>query len=849
MRSIFKLNTLSIALLVATGASTNVLAEGAKKTIEVIQVTAQKRSQSINEVPMAISAFNADDMNEMGLEDTTDLAAVVPGFNFSETAFGPPVYTLRGVGFNEASPQATSTVGVYIDEVAVPFPIMTKGAMIDMERVEILKGPQGTLYGRNSTAGAVNYIAAKPSDSFESGFKGSVGSYETFSTEGFITGALSDTINGRFAAKSIKSGKGWQESISRDDTLGEQDKLAARLSLDIQLGVNTQAYLKVSHVTDKSDSITPQLVDANYRFPLEAGYPSILSRLTQDRIDASGLPGEDSTQAEWTRGKNPSVNHETNRLSLKLTHDFDNGISFTALSGISEFKDTGSEYERGGTDGLALAEMLAASEARYPGSGENILKDFNKDKPLSYVAPNDYITQNGTIDAFSQEFRLSQTLDHVAWIAGVYFSKSEVVYNTTQDWSAGSKLNLYDGTHPAAKIPFGLGMLNNYVKQDTDTKAVFANADWFINDQLTITTGIRFAEDTADYKGCSKDTAGDGTNTFGIIFAIPVDQRPAIGECISIIGIEGLSQGLPISQGLLEDTLKEDSTSWRLAANYALDKYTSVYASYSRGFKAGSFPSLSALSADQLRPVVQEQIDAYEIGFKANILDGSAQINGAAFYYDYKDKQLLTKAIIPVFDTAFLLGNVPESIVSGVELDLTWLPTDNLTIIASAGYLNTEIKKGQGFSQVGQFADFKGSHLPFSPKVQANLMARYEWGISDDYEGMFAIDMAYTGETYHDFISYDDNTLYAIKYEGTSVEVELPVMPYEFDQDFKAESYIITNARLGIIDASGTWKAYLWVRNLTDEFYVSTTVQNSEMQSRYTGMPRTIGLSFEYLWE
>jgi len=130
--------------------------------LEEILVTAQKREQSANEIGMSITAYSGDTLKELAVEDITDLAAITPGLTYNDVGAGTPVYTMRGVGFNESSLQAASTVGVYNDEVAIPFPIMTGGPLLDIERVEILKGPQGTLYGRNSTGGGINYIANKP---------------------------------------------------------------------------------------------------------------------------------------------------------------------------------------------------------------------------------------------------------------------------------------------------------------------------------------------------------------------------------------------------------------------------------------------------------------------------------------------------------------------------------------------------------------------------------------------------------------------------------------------------------------------------------------------------------------
>ena len=145
--------------------------------IEEVVVTAQKREQSAEDVGIAISAFSDDTLKALGITDTADLTNLVAGFSYTDSGFSIPVYTLRGVGFNEISQTATSAVGVYIDEVNIPFPVMTKGANLDLERVEVLKGPQGTLYGRNTTGGAVNYISKKPGEEFEAGISASYQKY------------------------------------------------------------------------------------------------------------------------------------------------------------------------------------------------------------------------------------------------------------------------------------------------------------------------------------------------------------------------------------------------------------------------------------------------------------------------------------------------------------------------------------------------------------------------------------------------------------------------------------------------------------------------------------------------
>ncbi len=156
--------------------------------IEEVVVTAQKREQSSQDVGIAVSAFSGDTLNQLGVQDTTDISSMVPGFTFADSGYSIPTYTIRGIGFADISQAGSSTVGVYIDEIILPYPAMTKGANLDLERVEVLKGPQGTLYGRNTTGGAVNYISNKPAEDFEAGFSASYGKYNRSELEAYVSG-------------------------------------------------------------------------------------------------------------------------------------------------------------------------------------------------------------------------------------------------------------------------------------------------------------------------------------------------------------------------------------------------------------------------------------------------------------------------------------------------------------------------------------------------------------------------------------------------------------------------------------------------------------------------------------
>jgi len=252
-RSLFR--SLALATLLS-GASTGALAQatGDSPPDEIV-VTAQKRAQSVNSVGMSINALKGDVLANRGVTDAQQLVKVVPGLTYQPSTQATPVYTLRGVGFFDSSLGSSPAVSVYVDEAPLPFPIMTAGAALDLERVEVLKGPQGTLFGQNSTGGAINYIAAKPTSTFATGADLSLNHFGQVDASGFASGPLSDTLKARVAIRAVEGGA-WQKSKSRpDDKLGDANKLQGRLLLDwqatdrLKLGVNLNGFIDRSDVT------------------------------------------------------------------------------------------------------------------------------------------------------------------------------------------------------------------------------------------------------------------------------------------------------------------------------------------------------------------------------------------------------------------------------------------------------------------------------------------------------------------------------------------------------------------------------------------------------------------------
>ncbi len=343
-----------------------------------IVVTAQKRSQSINSVGMSVAAFKGDDLSKRGITRTADLDKVVPGFTFAESPTLTPVYSLRGIGFYDSSLASSPAVSVYVDQVPVPFPIMTEGAALDLERVEVLKGPQGTLFGQNSTGGAINYIAAKPTTHFEAGGDLSYERFGRLDASGFVSGPITDTLTARLALGVIQGGA-WQESTTRNDELGSDRQTTGRLLLDWKPTDRLKVEVNLNGFVDRSDSQAPQLIGLDLTNPSIAS-PALLT---------APIVGSNDRKADWTPTAPNRMNEKYGQASARIDYKLTNTLTVTSLSSFSYINLR--NYLDG--DGTAVASI----------------------DTLNF----------GKISALNQELRLAGTTPKLDWIFAPNFKRDK----------------------------------------------------------------------------------------------------------------------------------------------------------------------------------------------------------------------------------------------------------------------------------------------------------------------------------------------------------------------------------------------------------------------------------------
>lgn len=763
---------LLIAAIAASMASQVQANEGF--VLEEVVVTAQKRAQTLNDVGIAVSAFSGDQMRELGIGGALDMAKHTPGLYLTEAgASGIPVYTIRGVGFDDISPNSNGTVGLYVDEVAVAYPVMTRGAQFDVERIEVLKGPQGDLYGRNNTGGAINFISNKPTEVFEAGISVDYGRYDYKKLGGFVSGAVADGLNGRVAFEAQRQSEGWQQNELNGDKLGEVDTFAGRVLLDWAAGDSVNVLFNLHGSRDQSDNQVGQAFFAQPSF-----YDPALCGEDAWGCAAGGKPRvvndqDDNNAAIWDQGLTPSRDVETWGGSITVNWDLDH-FSLTSITSVERFERS----ESNDWDGLADVRSLNEMDTEISG--------------------------------WSQELRLTSSgATDLTWIADVYLAGDEV-----ED-------RLLFGFADASNAA-GVTSAETRYEQNTDIHALFAHAEYELTPELRLTLGARYTHEQREIDICTYDVDGSLSglyNFFGFTESDGTEFEP--GDCGTFSSVD-LNTGA-VDNPVISDEITTEKVTGKIGLDYLPNEDWLIYASVGTGFKSGGFNGQPSNGIDTYRPYQEEELLAYELGFKATLLDSTMQLNGAAFLYDYRDKQVGDATPDPVFGFLTKLKNVPRSEVKGLELELQWRPFMGLDVKLATTWLDTRVEEfdqGFDFNTFTNGLDLSGSELPNAAQWSYNALVSYEWPVADGLVMRATADYMYTDD-YYSYLSNND---------GTDL----------------VEDYQVFNARLSLGSDAGDWELSLWGKNLGDEFYYVSNTAGNDVFTRYTGQGQTYGVSLNY---
>jgi outer membrane receptor protein involved in Fe transport len=744
--------------------------------LQEIVVTANKRSQNLDDVGLTITAASGAQLSQLGIRDTGDLAKITPGLQFAKSQDGTPVFTLRGVGFNDYTLGASPAVSVYVDQVPMAYSVFTKGATLDLERVEVIKGPQGLLFGQNSTGGAINYIANKPTDTLQGGVDLSYSRFDTFDGDAYISGPVGDTLGVRVAVATTQSGP-WQKSVTRDASLGRQHFYQGRLQFDWKPTDRLSFLLSVNGWKDDGDTQAAQLIGIDLQQTSSAANPTVVA----DRIAAFEnypLSDQNPRSADWDDDR--SLKHDDSFLQTSLRADYKvtDDISLTSVSAYSHYV----EHMGIDRDGTTLH--------------------------------NAGVNDNGRVDSYYQELRLSGKTDRFNWLLGANYAQNKTL--SANDILTGDSTN-------TALLPGGpfIARSTTTITQNTRDSAVYGNVEFKVTDQLTLLGGARYTESKNRYSSCMRGDEGMQA-TFGYFSKLLGGTTNGPVTSQSCLNLDATT--FQMIQTPFHDQLNQHNVSWRGGINFKPSQNILFYGLISRGYKSGSFPTVPASTTAQFAPVTQESVTAYEAGVKITALDRTLQLNAAGFHYDYKNKQVRGIILDPIFNQLEKLVNIPKSRINGVELEIIYTPVHGLTLHGGATYIDSKVQKFSGINNNRITDDYAGSALPFSPKWYLVGDINYEFAINDNLHAFLGANALYNSKANSTLIANDSNL------------AELS----------RIKAFTTVDLRAGIKAADDRWAFSIWGRNITNSYYWSNQFVTQDVVVRYAAKPVTYGATLKF---
>lgn len=662
--------------------------------LEEVVVTAQKRAESVQDVPIAINAIVGDQLDALGVRDTDDLVTLFPNLSLQNNSSINTGVTIRGVGTNNWHITGLHAVGQYQDEVSLFSPFTSRLALFDMERVEVLRGPQNTLFGRNTTGGAVNYISRKPSTEGVEGYAfTNLGNEGRVDVEGALNIPFGDSAALRIAGQTVNR-DGIFNNAFNGRKMGDIERNSGRVQLLVNLSDSTEVlinghvgYNRSGRIPSKAIGLwapdSPNVVDG-------VATPDALVRAP---IDCPSLLEGGSGQFE--RGSNcltvlPFTGGRTESPTLDGWRNVQDGAPDRANV----------DFEGGflrvthETDSMSIVSITAYDEMKV---------EYNQTLSGNSTGQGFMPGQSGHTEVFSQELRLTSTDDGAfRWIAGGYYSRDDSRLATI----------IYRTDNGAA--PFGI-VPSIAIDQEVEVWSGYGQVEYDFADKMTLTLGLRYTDDRKNGNSAARVAAKTDNGTpfgapLGLSTYISLDEF----DQITIAAADGSRPcpppvgGLPCRSDIpVRQVLKE----WggKAGIDYRFTDNIMGYASYSRGFKSGAFDTraLAAFQGTADQPTEAEFLDAYETGIKTTLADGALDLNGAVFFYQWDDLQVFD--VDNLGRVAFL--NIPETELIGAEVDLKWTPTDSLFIQAGVGWLDTEIKDAGTL-----VTPTEGAPLPHSPE-------------------------------------------------------------------------------------------------------------------------------------
>ena len=823
-------------------------------TLDDIVVTAQKREQRLQDVPAAVSAISGSDLQARGVTETSDLMGTVPSLQIT-TPYGrtQPNFSLRGVSVaNEFSASTASPVGIYVDEVYQSFRASHGQQLYDLDRVEVLRGPQGTLYGRNTTGGAISFFTRKPSLQGTSGYLTlGYGNYDTKTVQGALETTLIPDKLGIRIAGTYARGDGWQYNPIQQRHVGDTNTIGGRISVRYKATDKLEINLKAYGARDNPLAPNPYSEGQLANRQDALGY----SRFDPQPLLGGRLLGKN----EVASNSGGHYYSSSAGVALNVKYDVSDDLSVTSITGYDKGKYRNSPFDCDGSPNDLCS-------LRYMSTSKNFNQDLRftyKHDRLNVVAGlyygKDTVKTHNEVDFFGVLRPLLlgaglpptfsnpviATPDSIKTVPAFLVNPAltpgspgycaPVVVNPNGFLDARSLVALqtdiatnnsggggFGGAASAAcraagAPPFTPILGDQYYNIARPSKAIYGDASYDVTDRLTLSLGLRYTADKVKYyNGVTtiRDLGGQNIVASTIPYSFP--YNPALPA--------------------VKQTEKANRLTGRANVSYKFDDDIMGYLNYSRGYRSGSFNGLAYQGTNQVYYIQPEKVNAYEGGLKTRLFDRRVQLNLAAFYYQYDNHQV-TQVIGATTFTRSANGNL-----YGAEAELAIQVLDGLRFDGSVGLLRSKYKGNvmDPTDPSSPTLNVNGNPFPNAPRT--TFAAGVDWDIFDKPIGKLSFrgDAQYEGKYYFDpFKDYGQKPCDApapgfnILQAGRSIACGNP-------------GYWLFNARLAYTKDNLTVAA--WGKNLTNKFYYTYGLNINVFGLDYLnrGTPRTYGLEATY---
>ena len=741
--------------------------------MEDIIVTARKREESLQTTPIAITAFSAAGIEARGLTNISEINNFAPNLTFRSTAAfaatssASSIY-IRGIGQQDWALATDPGVGVYVDGVYVARSIGGVLDMLDVERIEVLKGPQGTLFGRNTIGGAISITTRKPEfDAVSGSGEITVGRYSRTDFRVGLNLPLSDKI-AIAVAGSRKNRDGYVKNLlPGGPDLGDEDSWAGRASLLWRPSPALEVYLAVDGSRDRTNPAANVLLSANENaiFPLIANgldlnpanpvnrYGKIPSANCLNQASDARLTDPTCFNAQWVVG--PYHTYSQHLSTNPLVNALIPGHPLSPDTGTDSF-GVSADINWEIADSVSIRSITAYREISGFWSRDS------DHSPLTVLQTTDFYEQ----DQFSQELQVQGKTGRLTWLLGGYYFEEQ-------------------GTHIDI-IELAGAVFNSGGLVKSHNHALFGQFTYDITGQLSLTLGGRYTDETKKFNPKSAVAQDNGLGIPAGVLVLP-DRWEAIHA-------------------------KETTPYINLAYQWTPDVMT--YASFSKGFKSGTFTQRVFPPRPDIPSARPEKVDAYELGFKSTWLDNHLRLNGALFWTDYKDMQVNVSEATPgTTEIGTITRNAAKARIKGGELELNAVPADNLVLEAGLGYLDARYRALDPGAQLTL-----ASRLVNTPKWSVNAAAAYTIELPGDWAITPRVEYNYTSTIANDAAN-------------TPLLIQKPVSLF--------------NAALRLTDPDAVWTVTAMVKNITDKAYLVAGVndQNAGIIEGVYARPREWSLS------